>query len=79
MTNDLYAMLKNAGLQIDNHASDLYVRPVADALPIIMEFERQNKIMVTKEYFTSSIDGERWIDLRFMYTPWWELRVRKAV
>ena len=63
----LYEELKEAGCEIDHHESDLYVLATAQAFLIVKRYP------VKYERFVGS-DGKFWLDIPFMYTPWWEHR-----
>jgi hypothetical protein len=65
----LYDELKQAGCEMDHHESDLYVLATAKAHMIIHRWP----IGYTRFVGT---DGRYWLDLPFMYSPWWEARVR---
>ena len=63
----LYAALVAAGCEIDNHESDLYVKATPEAIAL-------TKDEPNRSFFTSNIDGARWIDLPFRYQPFWDKR-----
>lgn len=65
---DLYAELVAAGVQLDNHESDLYVRVTDESRRIIKASGYSYTV------FTSAIDGVRWFDVPFAYHPWWAKR-----
>lgn len=64
-----YRALKAAGLVIEHHESDLYVRDSDTARRIIKDsgwgYER----------FQS--EGKPWLDVPFAYSPWWEKKERR--
>ena len=68
---DLYAMLVSAGVEVDNHESDLYapndgiVRECAD------------KCGVKGEPFTCQLTGRAMLDFPFHFTPFWQRRMAK--
>jgi len=65
----IYDAMKAAGVQIDNHYSDLYV-PVNDTTrAIIAQYPDARP-----RTFTSQIDGKPWFELTFAYLPYWEQR-----
>lgn len=66
----LYDKMLNAGVEIANHCSDLYV-PVNEITRSIVN-DYQFKANVTQ--FTSNIDGKQWFDIPFAFLPWWEAR-----
>ena len=57
-----------SGIQIDHHASDLYVPVNPKTTAILLECK------ATASTFTCGITGELWYDIPFAYTPWWEER-----
>jgi hypothetical protein len=64
---EIYDTLKAAGCQIDHHESDLYVKATPTALAL-------TKGHPNRSFFISQIDRQRWIELPFMYAPWWRAR-----
>ena len=66
MKPTIYEAMKAAGVPIDSHESDLYVRATPEAERIISEYGKVG------EYFTDSIDHVRWIELPFMFDPFWK-------
>jgi hypothetical protein len=68
-TNDLYEDCVAAGLETDNHESDLYIKesPKARELLKIWGYDSPKR-------FISPIDGALWLDIPFMYSPWWKKR-----
>lgn len=65
----LHAALEAAGIALDHHESDLYVRDSQKARIILRDYG------VTKpEVFLSN--GIAWIDVPFAYAPWWEAKSR---
>lgn len=66
----LYTELRDAGCEIDSHESDLYVLATPEARAII---ERYGKPCLS---FISQIDGKRWLDVPFMYEPFWDKKRR---
>lgn len=71
----LYQAMQEAGVEIDSHESDLYVKetPAADA--VIEEAMRHDSAPCFTR-FRSSVDGSVWLDFPFMFVPWWESRAR---
>jgi hypothetical protein len=67
----LYEEMEKNGVEIDSHSSDLYV-PVNDTTTEILSkypLECRNSSV-----FTSEIDGKRWYDIPFGYSPYWKKR-----
>ncbi|KKN50721.1 hypothetical protein LCGC14_0629820 [marine sediment metagenome] len=77
-TMTIYQELKDAGVPLDNHESDLYVKATPEAIEIL---ERRGIIPTTaSDYvgiFRSKMDGHIWFDLPFRYDPYWEVRDHK--
>jgi len=67
---DLYTAAKKAGLEIDHHESDLYLKHSEQATNLIAVYDTGN----TATVFRSEIDGELWWDIPFAYLPYWEAR-----
>jgi len=71
----LYDRFCKAGVQIDSHESDLYVPDTPAVRAIIDEYKQENKLkQLSLSTFVSGIDGQRWIDIRFAYDPYWQRR-----
>ena len=62
----IYQQLKDAGVPLDSHESDLYAKATPDSVPIILEHEGD------VHTFISTADGELWYDIPFAYLPFWE-------
>lgn len=70
----IYEEFKKAGVETDNHASDLYV-PVNEATKkIISEYEFKSNVTT----FVSNIDGKTWYDIPFAYLPFWDNKLKGA-
>lgn len=69
----VYTDLKEAGIPLDSHESDLYVLSTSEAWVIIRKHKKRG------ESFKSQIDGKIWIDLPFCYDPFWENVHRKSL
>jgi hypothetical protein len=75
MQDQLYDRLVAAGCEVDNHESDLYVRDTPEARRVIEGFEVQfYNDGLTQYRFIHQVTGEPWLDLPFMYSPWWRKR-----
>lgn len=61
----IYTELKDAGCELDNHETDLYVKLCPKAIEIIRDMEP----VVGRSTFMS--DGELWMDIPFAYDPAW--------
>jgi hypothetical protein len=65
----IYAAMLAAGVPIDHHASDLYVKDTPITRGVLQEYPDQ-----CRSTFRSQIDDERWIDLPFAFDSFWEAR-----
>jgi len=69
----LYQDLKNAGVELDNHESDLYALVTPESEKIIAKYpERRAK------KFKSEKDGKVWFDIPFAYEPFWIEKIGRA-
>ncbi len=69
----IYEQMKQAKVQIDHHASDLYV-PVNEITRLILETYEYRCNVTT---FISNTDKKLWYDIPFAYTPFWERKEGK--
>ena len=72
----LYDAFKEAGCEIDNHYSDLYVCADDKARQVLRDYraatpKAQHPIVSS---FISNIDGKMWFDFPFCFTPYWEAK-----
>lgn len=65
----IYIELKEAGIPIDNHESDLYVLVTPESSKIVERYRKNRVICVST--FRSNIDGKTWFDIPFCYDPYW--------
>lgn len=72
MAKSFYQTLKDLGVPLDHHESDLYVRDTPAARLAIKQFG------VKATAFTSQIDGQRWFDVPFAYEPFWAKKSGRA-
>ncbi len=63
----VYQKAKAAGLQIDSHESDLYLKDSPEAQKILRE-----ENATTARRFISQVDGLMWWDVPFEFDPFWE-------
>lgn len=73
----IYQMMKESGVEIGNHESDLYV-PVTEETKKILSLPQFDTHKTNATTFTSQIDKKRWFDIPFSYDPWWEKRQHKT-
>lgn len=71
---NIYEQLKKAGVELDSHESDLYAKCGEISCRIIEKYEHRANVRT----FTSQIDGKRWYDIPFAYTPFWDKRTAKT-
>ena len=65
---NIFEQVKAAGIEYDNHESDLYI-PVNDATAaLIAQYEFKANVRV----FTCNITKKIWYDIPFAYTPFWD-------
>ena len=76
LTKSLYERLCEAGCEVDHHESDLYVREAAEAEHALLEHAKETGCRPARSYFRSAVDGKRWIDLPFAYTPFWDHKLK---
>ena len=68
---DIYEEMKNAGVKISNHCSDLYVPVTAVSTEILNRLEFAiNKRNSTR--FICNIDGTPHYDIPFAFSPYWK-------
>ena len=68
----LYQRLKDAGAEIDNHYSDLYVKKTPKVDEIIKQAKIDGVVHSTGSPFRNNVDGKTWIDIPFQFDPYWE-------
>ena len=66
---NLYDDLKAAGVPLDSHESDLYVKATPDARRILAAHGARFT------GFISQVDKKLWFDVPVMYEPFWARRV----
>jgi len=66
MTQKLYYLLLEAGCELDNHESDLYIKVSPESTRII---DQSNLKFTT--FFSKR---EKWYEIPFMYEPYWEAK-----
>lgn len=72
---DLYQELKEAGCEMANHESDLYVKATMTSFEIIKKYGiKLDGIQASK--FCHQVTGQRWFDIPFAFTPWWDKRLK---
>lgn len=65
----LYKTLKEAGIEVSNHESDLYFPRTKESMDILSKFPLE---MQNSKGFLNRITNEIWIDVPFAYDPYWE-------
>jgi len=84
MVKSIYERAKAAGIEcgrgedrgMDHHESDLYLKATPEARRILKEWQEESGRNGGVTYFTSQIDGARWMDIPFAYDPFWARRKR---
>ena len=76
MKKSIYQQIKETGVEISNHYSDLYVPQNKTTLPIIAAYRKEGH---TVEVFRNNIDGKNWYDIPFAYEPYWEMVANKKI
>ena len=70
----LYSDLIAAGVQVDNHESDLYFPATEKTRAILERYPLAFSIHETFINQRPPNVGERWIDVPFAFEPWWTKR-----
>lgn len=65
-TKSLYELCVEAGLTIDHHESDLYIKDCTAARVLLSTHGQHFEI------FLSEVDGVVWLDVLFAYQPYWD-------
>ncbi len=73
-TPSLYSELLAAGVPMDHHESDLYVKLTTVSAGIIRAYE----IGKHAHPFVSQQDGSVWYEVPFAYLPFWEAVERRS-
>ena len=69
----IYNEITQAGIEIDHHESDLYIIDCPEARAILANHgKKQDGWNV--QGFTSQIDGKKWLDIPFQYSPFWDAK-----
>lgn len=68
----IYEDCTAAGVQIDNHASDMYIPVNAVTQAIVARYRKETGLRI--DTFTNQVDGKLWYDVPFAFVPWWEKR-----
>jgi Zn-finger protein len=64
--NSLYSECVEAGLELDHHESDLYIKDCPKARELL------DSRKIKFETFRCRFDGAVWLDAPFCYIPFWE-------
>lgn len=64
----IYEAMKNAGVKIENHCSDMYVPKNAITDKIVSDYGAS----ICARVFLDNIDHELWYDIAFAYEPYWK-------
>jgi len=71
----VYQRLKEAGAEMSNHYSDLYVKATPKNLKIVRQARKDGVFTCSFSYFQNQVDKERWIDIPFQFDPYWEKKM----
>jgi len=71
MATTLYEQALKAGLEINNHESDLHIKYTPEARKLVNEYKQY------KHSCFIGADGQLWIEVPFAFEPFWETK-RKA-
>lgn len=69
----LYEEVIARGIPHAHHESDLYIPDTPENRELV------NRSGSTFTSFDNQVEGGRWLDIPFAYTPWWESRATKAI
>lgn len=67
----VYTRMKDAGIPIENHYSDLYVPATDQTREILEQSKAAGDYFCAPTTFTSTSDGKQWFDIPFMFDPYW--------
>lgn len=68
----LYEALILAGIEVENHESNLYFPRTEQTLAILKQFPLQKANAETFTNQATPHKGEAWIDVPFAYKPFWD-------
>ena len=71
----IYERLIEAGIEVEGHESDMYVRVTKESMDIIGQWEVDTGALRTVT-FAAEPDGARYYDLPFQYTPYWDAKAK---
>lgn len=58
----------DAGVPVDSHESDLYVKLTPESVAILENYEHRDICRP----FQNQIDGLTWVDVPFAFEPFWD-------
>ena len=67
----IYQRATAAGIPMDHHESDLYLKDTPEARRILAEWRAESGRDEFVTYFHDQETGEQWIDIAFAYDPFW--------
>ena len=68
----IYQELKDAGVPLDHHESDLYALLTVRSREIVQHYEFSKQVKT----FRCQTTGDLWYDIPFAYEPWWNSEER---
>jgi hypothetical protein len=72
---DIYKRAKDLGLKISSWQSDLYIRYSPESAALIEEWKKQKNAVRPTTFIGT--DKNRWWELPFQYTPYWENKQKR--
>jgi len=74
----IYERTKDAGLEMDSHESDLYLKDTTEARRILEEWRNESGRDEFVTWFRSEINGAQWMDIPFAYDPFWAAKGKRS-
>jgi hypothetical protein len=71
---NIYQEIKDLGVKIDHHESDLYVPVTTETTKLINKYEFKNNV----KSFVCNIDKKTWYDIPFAYSPFWDNKQQRS-
>ena len=67
MSDTIYKQAVAAGIEIDHHESDLYLKDCKESREVLTGY----RFGCNVRRFVSQVDGAMWFDVPFAYDPFW--------
>lgn len=68
---NIYEQMKKAGVPLDHHESDLFVKITPRSRQIVQDYEHKENVTV----FPHQETKELWFDVPFAYQPFWDAKL----